>query len=99
MGEHDCVLKYILEKLSADDEVPNFDVIGQRIFARCCLVLTGAENDTDLNSDLNAFRKDVSYRIQQVTSSLANLTPVLEQNLWIDPEEASSLSSLLVPKL
>jgi hypothetical protein len=92
-------MKYILEKLSSDDEVPNFDVIGQRIFARCCLVLTGAENDKDLNSDLDIFRKDVIARIQQLTSSLRNVTPVLEQNLWIDPQDASFFASTLIPKL
>jgi MoxR-like ATPase len=97
--EHEPIMKYILEKLSSDDEVPNFDVIGQRIFARCCLVLTGAENDKDLNSDLDIFRKDVIARIQQLTSSLRNVTPVLEQNLWIDPQDASFFASTLIPKL
>lgn len=98
-AQQDYILNYILDKLSCENEVPNFDVIGQRLFARCCLVLTGAGADELLESDLNNLQIDVYNRIKQITSYLSNISTILEKNLWIDCQEASLLSATLVPKL
>merc|ERR1712139_290206 len=87
--DKDFVLNYILDKLSAEDEVPNFDVIGQRLFARCCLVLTGADSDEALELDLNTLQTNVSCQLEQTNLFLLNIVPMLKENLWIDPQEAS----------
>merc|ERR1712093_693653 len=50
--EQERIFEFILSKMSADEEMPNFEVIMQRTFARCCLVLTGAKKDETLQKDL-----------------------------------------------
>lgn len=95
--EHGVVLEFILAKLSSDEEAPNFEVIGQRIFARCCLVLTGSTEDKELHDDLTRLYDDVLSRLERITFMLSAILPALDQNLWIDAEEAASLSSVVVP--
>jgi MoxR-like ATPase len=96
--EQELVFEFLLDKLSADEEVPNFEVIMQRIFARCCLMLTGASKDDMLQKDLESLQKDVISRLAQMTTVFAGALPVLSDNIWIGREEAFSLSSAVVPK-
>lgn len=96
--EQEYLLEFLLDKLSADEEVPNFEIIMQRIFARSCLVLTGATADQSLKTDLNSVQKEVVLRLEQITSTFTEALPILTENVWISPEEASSLSSVIGPK-
>jgi len=96
--EQERIFEFILDQLSANEEVPNFEVVMQRIFARCCLVLTGANTDKTLRIDLNNFQREVKSRLEQISTTFSIATPVLTNNIWIAPEEASSLSAAVVPK-
>jgi len=59
--------------------------------------LTGADDDEALQSDLDNLQRNLLNRIQQINSSFSSISPELKENLWMGSQEASSLSSILVP--
>jgi len=60
-AEQELIFEFLLEKLSANEDLPNFDIIMQRVFARCCLVLTGTNEDQTLHEDIRLLQKNYNF--------------------------------------
>jgi len=61
--------------------------------------LTGADDDKVLQFDLNNLQRNLLNRIQQINFSFSSILPELKKNLWMGFQEASLLSSILVPTI
>merc|ERR1711959_885208 len=72
--------------------------IMQRIFARSCLVLTGANEDITLHRDLGLMQKEIVSRLKELTLTSADAQPALRENIWISLEETSLLSPAVLQK-
>jgi MoxR-like ATPase len=97
--ENDKIFDFLLDNMSAVKDFGKFEIIIQRIFARCCLVLTGAKKDGRLQPDLYNFQREVITGIAQMTSTLNVSLPALNDNIWFGSEEKSVVSSIMVSKI
>merc|ERR1711972_781594 len=97
--EKDYVFNYFLNKLTNEEDMSKFEVIMKRIFSRCCMVLTEAKTDENLEKELENVQNEIKSSLELIISRLTEIFAEIDHHLWLDSGELSSLASIVIPKM
>jgi MoxR-like ATPase len=97
--EQEHLLDFLINKLSTNEEIPNFELIMRRIFARCCMVLTGAKEDKNLIMELASFSNEIISGMKQLYTNNETSSSTVIDNIWFGKDEELMLSSLMSTKI